>query len=137
MKVVRLSALRTAHLYTPRNIPGTHFCYRLRQPQGHSAARRIMSMKNSIGTIGNQTHDLLACSAVPQPTAPLRAPIKSAWYSFLLKAEATPGHSAARRIISMKNSSGTIGNQTHDLLACSAVPQPTAQLRAPIKSAVL
>jgi len=23
----------------PRNIPGTHFCYRLSQPQGHSAAR--------------------------------------------------------------------------------------------------
>jgi hypothetical protein len=33
-----------------------------------------MSMKNSNGTIGNQTRDLLACSAVPQPTALLRAP---------------------------------------------------------------
>jgi hypothetical protein len=29
-----------------------------------------MSMKNSSDTIGNQTHDLPACSAVPQPTAP-------------------------------------------------------------------
>jgi hypothetical protein len=29
-----------------------------------------MSMKNSNDTIGNQTRDLLACSAVPQPTAP-------------------------------------------------------------------
>jgi len=29
-----------------------------------------MSMKNSNDTIGNQTHDLLACTAVPQPTAP-------------------------------------------------------------------
>jgi hypothetical protein len=29
----------------PENIPGTHFCYRLSQPQGHIAARRIMSMK--------------------------------------------------------------------------------------------
>jgi hypothetical protein len=27
-------------------------------------------MKNSNGTIGNQTRDLLACSAVPQPTGP-------------------------------------------------------------------
>ena len=31
----------------------------------------------------------------------------------------------------MKNSSDTIGNRTHDLPACSAVPQPTALLRAP------
>ena len=30
-------------------------------------------MKNSNDTIGNQTHDLPACSAVPQPTAPPRA----------------------------------------------------------------
>jgi len=27
----------------PRNIPGTHFCLRLSQPQGHSAAGRITS----------------------------------------------------------------------------------------------
>jgi hypothetical protein len=26
MKVVRLSALRTGHLYPPGNIPGIHFC---------------------------------------------------------------------------------------------------------------
>jgi hypothetical protein len=29
-----------------------------------------MSMKNSNDTIGNGTHDVPACSAVPQPTAP-------------------------------------------------------------------
>ena len=34
-----------------------------------------MSMKNSNDTIGNRTRDLPACSAVPQPTAPLGAPI--------------------------------------------------------------
>ena len=44
------------------------------QPQGHSAAGRIMSIKNSSDTIGNRTRDLSACSAVPQPTAPPRAP---------------------------------------------------------------
>ena len=44
------------------------------QPQAHSAAGKIMSMKNSNDTIGNRTHDLLACSAEPQPTAPSRAP---------------------------------------------------------------
>jgi hypothetical protein len=68
MKVVRLSALRTGRLNPPGNIPGTHFCYRLSRLQGHSAARRIKSMKNSYDTIGNQTRDLPACSAVPQPT---------------------------------------------------------------------
>ena len=73
-KVVRLSALRTSRLYPPENIPGTHFCQRLSQPQGHSAAGRIMSMKNSNDTIGNPTRDLPACSAVPQPTVLPRAP---------------------------------------------------------------
>jgi len=57
----------------PGNIPGTHFCYRPSQPQGHSATGRIMSIKNSNDTIGNRTRDLPACSAVPQPTAPPRA----------------------------------------------------------------
>ena len=57
------------------NIPGTHFCWRLIQPQGHSAAGRIMSMKNSSDTIGNRTRDLPTGSAVPQPTAPPRAPL--------------------------------------------------------------
>jgi len=33
-----------------------------------------MSMKNSNDTMGNRTRDLPACSAVPQPTVPLRAP---------------------------------------------------------------
>jgi len=58
----------------PGNISGTHFCWRLSRPQGHSAAWRIMSMKNSSDTIGNWTRDLPNCSAVPQPSAPPRAP---------------------------------------------------------------
>jgi len=33
-------------------------------------------MKNSNDAIGNRTRILLACSAVPQPTAPPRAPVK-------------------------------------------------------------
>jgi hypothetical protein len=74
MKVVRLSALRTGRLYPPGNIPGTHFCSRLSRPQGHSATERIMSMKNFNDTIGNRTRELPACSAVPEPTAPPRAP---------------------------------------------------------------
>jgi hypothetical protein len=42
-----------------------HFCQRLSRPH---------SMKNSNNTIGNRTRDLPACSAVPQPTGPPRAP---------------------------------------------------------------
>ena len=72
MKVVSLSALSTGRLYTPGNIPGSHFCYRLSQPQGHNAAGRIMSIKNSSDTIGNLTRDLPTCSAAPQPTTPPR-----------------------------------------------------------------
>jgi hypothetical protein len=34
-------------------------------------------MKNPNDTIGNRTRDLPACSAVPQLTAPPRAPIKN------------------------------------------------------------
>ena len=43
--------------------------------QGHSAAGRIMSKKNSNNTIRNRIRDLPAYGAVPQPTAPFRAPI--------------------------------------------------------------
>jgi len=71
MNVVRF--LRTGRLYPSGKIPGIHFCYRLSQPQGHSANGRIMSMKNS-NIMGNRTRDLPACSAVPHPTAPPCAP---------------------------------------------------------------
>jgi len=63
MKVTRLSALRTGRLYPPGNVPDTHFCQRLSRSQGHSAAERITSMKNSNDTIGNRTCDIPACSA--------------------------------------------------------------------------
>jgi len=66
MKVVRLSALSTGRLYPPGNIAGTNFCYRLCQLQGHSAAGRVMSMKNSYENIGNRTRDIPACSEMPQ-----------------------------------------------------------------------
>ena len=52
IKVVRLSALCTCHLYPPRNMPGTHFCQRVIHFQGHSAARMVMSMKNSNRPLG-------------------------------------------------------------------------------------
>jgi hypothetical protein len=34
--------------------------------------------------------------------------------------------------MSMKNSSDTIGKRTRDIQACSAVPQPTTSLPAPL-----
>jgi len=46
----------------PGNAPGTHFCYRLSRPQGHSAIGRIMSMKNSNDTFRIRTSDLPICS---------------------------------------------------------------------------
>ena len=52
--------------------------------------------------------------------------------SFLLEAESTLGHSAAGRIMSMKNFNDSIGNRTHDLPVCSAVTQQTAPPRASI-----
>jgi hypothetical protein len=54
-------------------------------PQGHSAARRIMSLKNSSDTIRNRTRDLPNCSAVPQPTAPPSDPITLSIISWIFK----------------------------------------------------
>ena len=69
MQVESLSALHTGRLGPPGNIHGTHFCYRLSRPQGHSAAGSFMSVINPSDTIKIQTRHLSACSAVPQPTA--------------------------------------------------------------------
>jgi hypothetical protein len=54
--------------FAPRKIPGTHFCYRLSEPQGHSAAGRIRSTEKSNILIGNRNRGLPACSIVPQLT---------------------------------------------------------------------
>jgi hypothetical protein len=59
---------------TPQeNIPGTHFFKRPSQHLDQSAAGRIISMKNSNDNIRDRNHDLLACSVVLQPSAPLHA----------------------------------------------------------------
>jgi len=49
----------------------------------------------------------------------------------VLQAESTPG--AAGRIKAVKNPNDPNGNRTHDLLACSSVPQSTAPPHTPGK----
>jgi hypothetical protein len=89
---VRLSDLRAGRAFPPRNLPGTHFCYRLSRPQGHSAAGRIRSIEKPNDLIGIRSCDLPACSIVPQPTTLPRAPSEDLYISkyisntsFLLK----------------------------------------------------
>jgi hypothetical protein len=57
---VNLSALRAGRSLPPRKFPGTHFCYSLSRPQGHSAAGRIRSIEKSNDLVGNRTYDLPA-----------------------------------------------------------------------------
>jgi hypothetical protein len=71
----KVVSLTNRPLSLPGNIPRTNFYWRLSQPQGHSAAGKIMSVKNSNDIIENRTRDLRTCSAVPQPTALPRAPL--------------------------------------------------------------
>jgi hypothetical protein len=71
MKVVSLSALRTGRLYSQKIFLVLIAVRGRVDPQSHSKAGRIMSMKNASDTIGNRTRDLPACSLVPQPTAAL------------------------------------------------------------------
>ena len=55
-----------------------------------SAAGMNMSMKNSNDTIGNRTRDLSACSEVPQPSVPPRAPALKAQSDEMMKRTSTP-----------------------------------------------
>jgi hypothetical protein len=64
-KVARLSALITGRLHPQEKSVVLISVKRLSQPQGHSAARTIKSMKNSSDTNENRTRDPPACSAVP------------------------------------------------------------------------
>jgi hypothetical protein len=52
-------------------------------------------------------------------------PRKYSWYSFLLEDESIPGPQYSRKDYVNEKSIDPIGNRTHDLPACSAVPPPT------------
>jgi hypothetical protein len=87
-----LSALDTGRLYLPRNIPCIHFWKRVSQPQGQSAAERIMSMKNPNDTARNRTLNLPVCSAVPQPTNWTTACPSLQLFCFTMKQQPPVGH---------------------------------------------
>jgi hypothetical protein len=97
MNVVTLSALRTGRVYPPGNILGTHFCYRLSRPQGHSAAGRIMSMKNSndtkMGGVGLQLHSLTTTLEGGECTELLFMALQPLMGQGLLIIEASRSHS--------------------------------------------
>jgi hypothetical protein len=75
-------------LFTPQEDSCTHFCWRLSWPQGHSVAGRIRSVEKSNDLIGTRTHDLPACSTVPQPAMLLHA-----LYFWLCQHDINSGHS--------------------------------------------
>jgi hypothetical protein len=60
-------------LFTPRKIPGIHFCSRLSRLQGIVPLEGLGKFKQSTSP-GTRTGNLPACSIVPQPTTLPRAP---------------------------------------------------------------
>jgi hypothetical protein len=79
--------------FTPQkhyfSVSGTHFCLRLRKPQGLLQLEGLGKLNKFNDLEGTRTRGLLACSIVPQPTMLLHAPIwkfwkTEHWYSMIL-----------------------------------------------------
>jgi hypothetical protein len=70
MKVVRLSALRTGHLYPQETFLVLIYVRGWVDPRAIVRPEGLCQWKKSNDTIGNRTRHLPACSAVPQRTAP-------------------------------------------------------------------
>jgi hypothetical protein len=68
MKMVRLSALRTGHLY-PRKYSWYSFLLEAESSPGPWCGQKDYVNENSNDTIRNRNHDLPTCSVVLQPTA--------------------------------------------------------------------
>jgi hypothetical protein len=74
-----------------------------------------MSMKNSSDTIGNRTRDLPACSAVPQTTAPPRAPflIRKGKFTIQPATKALRGSRGTGRLFYSRRHKMGLGGQRH------------------------